>query len=109
MDQWLSDARDALAQTSGVPTERLGLDEENYIESGIVGKTIMRAAAEIRARHPALVVEGERHRAQLRPVIGAAHRAGRGFSHGFKTPGRGRVAAESFLVAAICTRSRARR
>jgi hypothetical protein len=28
MDQWLSDARDALAQTSGVPTERLGLDDE---------------------------------------------------------------------------------
>ena len=28
MDQWLSDARDALAQTSGVPTERLELDDE---------------------------------------------------------------------------------
>jgi len=28
MDQWLSGARDALAQTSGVPTERLELDDE---------------------------------------------------------------------------------
>jgi hypothetical protein len=28
MDQWLSDARDALVQTSGVPTERLELDDE---------------------------------------------------------------------------------
>jgi hypothetical protein len=28
MDQWLSDARDALAQASGVPAERLGLDDE---------------------------------------------------------------------------------
>ena len=28
MDQWLSDARDALAQASGVPTERLELDDE---------------------------------------------------------------------------------
>jgi hypothetical protein len=28
MDQWLSDARDALAQTSGVPAERLELDDE---------------------------------------------------------------------------------
>jgi len=28
MDQWLSDARDALAQTSGVPAERLELDGE---------------------------------------------------------------------------------
>ena len=28
MDQWLSHARDALAQTSGVPTERLELDDE---------------------------------------------------------------------------------
>ena len=28
MDQWLSDARDALAQPSGVPTERLELDDE---------------------------------------------------------------------------------
>jgi Domain of unknown function (DUF6457) len=28
MDQWLSDARDALARTSGVPTERLELDDE---------------------------------------------------------------------------------
>jgi len=28
MDQWLSDARDPLAQTSGVPTERLELDDE---------------------------------------------------------------------------------
>ena len=28
MDQWLSDARDALAQTSGFPTERLELDDE---------------------------------------------------------------------------------
>jgi hypothetical protein len=28
MDQWLSDARDALARTSGVPTERLELDDD---------------------------------------------------------------------------------
>ena len=28
MDQWLSDARDALAQASGVPAERLELDGE---------------------------------------------------------------------------------
>ena len=28
MDQWLSDARDALAQASGVPAERLELDDE---------------------------------------------------------------------------------
>ena len=28
MDQWLSDARDALAETSGVPAERLELDDE---------------------------------------------------------------------------------
>ena len=28
MDQWLSDARDALAKTSGVPAERLELDDE---------------------------------------------------------------------------------
>jgi hypothetical protein len=28
MDQWLSDARDALAQASGVPLERLELDDE---------------------------------------------------------------------------------
>jgi Domain of unknown function (DUF6457) len=28
MDQWLSDARDALARTSGVPTERLELGDE---------------------------------------------------------------------------------
>ena len=28
MDQWLSDARDTLARTSGVPTERLELDDE---------------------------------------------------------------------------------
>jgi Domain of unknown function (DUF6457) len=28
MDQWLSDARDALAQKSGVPAERLELDDE---------------------------------------------------------------------------------
>jgi hypothetical protein len=28
MDQWLSDARDALARRSGVPTERLELDDE---------------------------------------------------------------------------------
>ena len=28
MDQWLSDVRDALAQTSGLPTERLELDDE---------------------------------------------------------------------------------
>ena len=29
MDQWLSDARDALAQTSGVPTERLELERRS--------------------------------------------------------------------------------
>jgi hypothetical protein len=28
MDQWLSDARDALARASGVPAERLELDDE---------------------------------------------------------------------------------
>jgi Domain of unknown function (DUF6457) len=28
MDQWLSDARDALAKASGVPAERLELDDE---------------------------------------------------------------------------------
>jgi hypothetical protein len=28
VDQWLTQARDVLAQTSGVPTERLELDEE---------------------------------------------------------------------------------
>jgi len=28
MDQWLAGALDALAQTSGVPTERLELDDE---------------------------------------------------------------------------------
>ena len=28
MDQWLSDVRDALVQTSGVTTERLELDDE---------------------------------------------------------------------------------
>ena len=28
MDQWLSDARDALAKTSGVPAARLELDDE---------------------------------------------------------------------------------
>jgi len=28
MDQWLSDARDALAQASGVPAEQLELDDE---------------------------------------------------------------------------------
>jgi hypothetical protein len=28
MDQWLSDARDALARASGVPPERLELDDE---------------------------------------------------------------------------------
>jgi hypothetical protein len=32
MDQWLSDARDALAQTSGVPAERLELDDETVRE-----------------------------------------------------------------------------
>ena len=32
MDQWLSDARDALARTSGVPTERLELDDEDVRE-----------------------------------------------------------------------------
>ncbi|MGN6429174.1 MAG: DUF6457 domain-containing protein [Gaiellaceae bacterium] len=28
MDQWLADARNALAQASGVPAERLELDDE---------------------------------------------------------------------------------
>jgi hypothetical protein len=28
MDQWLSDARDALAQASGVPAEQLELDDD---------------------------------------------------------------------------------
>jgi hypothetical protein len=28
MDQWLSDARDALTKASGVPAERLELDDE---------------------------------------------------------------------------------
>ena len=32
MDQWLSDARDALAKASGVPAERLELDDETVRE-----------------------------------------------------------------------------
>ena len=29
MDQWLSEARDALARASGVPVEQLGLDDDD--------------------------------------------------------------------------------
>jgi hypothetical protein len=32
MDQWLSDARDALTKASGVPAERLELDDETVRE-----------------------------------------------------------------------------
>ena len=69
MDQWLSDARDALAQTSGVPTERLELDDEAVRELLELARVAAHDSGErtnapllcylaglVRSRHPELSV-----------------------------------------------------